>query len=412
MGPGCEIAYEASGAVLAALARLQRTEDVAFSPNGRRLALAAFDRNVIAIADVCLERDGRRPRVTVTVVTELSSPRLNGPHGVEFLDDDTILVGNRRGDVSVFRLPEDGARFVPNELEAIDLPAVRGFKLLDGPAALAIADRTKNEAELLVCNTYGNRVTSHLFDRDAAGAVAVTANRVLVARRLVVPDGVAVSPDGAWIAVSNHAGHRVMLYERSSSVHEASDPQGILRGAWCPHGICFSADGRALFVADADSLFIHVYERNGDTWRGVQFHPADSVQAVDGEAFERWHRPGRQGGPKGLGIDRDGHVLAVTFEHQPPAFFDVGEILRRCAGRRPNDARQLTHELQIMDQEQLANAWLEARVATIEATMSWRITKPLRRLKATWVRFRSARDPAPRPNRSVVECGDDPTSVR
>ena len=39
----------------------------------------------------------------VTDVAEYSSPCLMTPHGVDFLDDETVLVANRKGDVVALR---------------------------------------------------------------------------------------------------------------------------------------------------------------------------------------------------------------------------------------------------------------------------------------------------------------------
>jgi hypothetical protein len=47
-----EIEYRASPRATDAIASLGRTEDVRFSPSNRRLAVAAFTRNRIAVFDI------------------------------------------------------------------------------------------------------------------------------------------------------------------------------------------------------------------------------------------------------------------------------------------------------------------------------------------------------------------------
>jgi hypothetical protein len=49
------IEVSASPNVKAVLARLGRTEDVTFSPSGRRLAVAGFGHNTVLILDVALD---------------------------------------------------------------------------------------------------------------------------------------------------------------------------------------------------------------------------------------------------------------------------------------------------------------------------------------------------------------------
>ena len=106
MGSGFSIAYDAPPAVRAAVEQIQRVEDVTFSPSNRRLAIADFDRDVIVIADVeitFVHEHG--PCVAVTNVAEFSSPRFRDPHGVDFVDDDTIIVASREGSVTIHRVP-------------------------------------------------------------------------------------------------------------------------------------------------------------------------------------------------------------------------------------------------------------------------------------------------------------------
>ena len=291
----------------------------------------------------------------------------------------------------MFRLPPEGAARGPVELTPIDLPPGRGFELLDAPGALAIVSRARGDIEVLVCNNDGDTITRHVVHDDGA-ARGVTANEVSVRQGLSFPDGVAGS--AAWIAVSNLRARRVMLYARSS-LNEKSDPDGILRGASHPHGIRFSADGDALFVADSDSPYVHVYLSDGDTWRGVQSHPVDSVWVLGEDAYERGLglAPLNQPGPKGIDIDRRGRVLAVTCESQPLAFFDVATILERSRRLIDDHARQMSYELWIQEQDRLADARgkasLEARIARLTGSKSFHITKPLRALKDTWLRMRA-----------------------
>ncbi len=53
-----QIDYDTTDEVRQAIARLGRTEDLAFSPDGRRLAIAGFARNRILVIDVELPADG------------------------------------------------------------------------------------------------------------------------------------------------------------------------------------------------------------------------------------------------------------------------------------------------------------------------------------------------------------------
>ena len=78
-----EIEYKASDEVREVIASLGRTEDVRFSPSNRRLAIAAFRQNAVAVFDVEIERVGGKPRVTLSRVATCTSPCLNYPHGLD-----------------------------------------------------------------------------------------------------------------------------------------------------------------------------------------------------------------------------------------------------------------------------------------------------------------------------------------
>ena len=105
------------------------------------------------------------------------------------------------------------------------------------------------------------------------GAGCMVSSEVLLRKWLDIPDGVRLSPDRRWIAVSNHSTHDVLLYENVPSLNEHTDPDGILRRVRYPHGLRFSSDGRYLFVADPGAPDVHVYAEDSAGWWGVR-HPS------------------------------------------------------------------------------------------------------------------------------------------
>src|SRR5262249_36193545 len=92
------------------IAGLGQTEDVKFSPNNLRLALAAYKKNSIAIFDLSFSDSSRKSSIILSDGLELSSPELHPPHGVDFLDDERIVVANRMGDATIFALPAPGSK--------------------------------------------------------------------------------------------------------------------------------------------------------------------------------------------------------------------------------------------------------------------------------------------------------------
>jgi hypothetical protein len=378
---GIRIALDAPELVHGTIEGLGRVEDVAFSPNNGLLALAAFERNSIGICNIDITVVGNRPRVEISNAVEYSSPSLNAPHGVDFLDDRTVVVANRGGDVTVLRLPADDDARDRAELTLIDLPIGAGFEQLGKPSALTIVKSPEGRIEVLVCNNSSHTVTLHELENDP---LSVKHTDVLLHRYLLLPDGVAVDADNQWIAVSSNDGHRVMLYERSRPLHEKSDPDAILLGAHHPHGIRFSLDGRYLFVADGYNPYVHVYARDGETWRGVQ-HPMASIRVRDDDVYKRAVLIGGywNAGPKGIDLDRRGNVLAICFVTEPLAFFDAAAILEGSTEQCPDHALRLALELQVAERQRGMAAYIE----TLEQSTSFRITKPLRVLKGAWRRM-------------------------
>jgi len=319
-----EVHYSASAEVRQIVADLGRTEDVQFSPSNRRLAVAAFHGNRIVVFEVAITRSADGPQVALNGVVEIQGATLKGPHGLCFLDEDTLAVANREGSVEVFRVPGPGA--------AIDARATPRRTVLGGPsgevvtpgsvAAVGLDDGT---IELLVCNNYVNRVTRHVVDprRDWAGR----SDETLLERGLDVPDGICFSPDARWIAVSNHNTHSVLLYDRTRRLAPDAAPDGVLRNVLCPHGVRFTRDQEFILVADAAAPYVNVYRKGGQTWGGTR-DPVRLFPAMPADVFARGRLNPQEGGPKGIDISKDNGVLVSTCECQTLAFFDLEAVVR------------------------------------------------------------------------------------
>src|SRR4029453_4081729 len=394
-----EIQYTAQQSVTDAVGSLGRTEDVRFSPSNRRLAVASYYRNRIVVFDIDASSSGAT-QVALTGGVELSSPALQLPHGLDFIDDNTLIVTSRGSDgpgdgpaanVALFKLPNGEEIVRTHEVPPIARWPANGTTLLNTPGSVPPPRVKGDVGEVLICNNWGHTVTRHLLDRAAGGAIRKS--EILLHKYLNLPDGVSVSPDRRWIAVSNNTTHNVLLYENSPALNSDAKPDGILRCIYHPHGLRFSADGRHLFVADAGAPYLHIYAQDPDQWRGVR-RPLATVRIMDEAVFQRGRCPGN-GGPKGLDIDACSDILVVTSEYQPFAFFDVPLLLQHAfAGGSEREKRTLniSHELGLMQEiRMMAESVVERNalrntISALQNTMSWRITAPLRRLKSIFRR--------------------------
>ena len=341
-----EIDYRASDEVRNVIASLGRTEDVRFSPNNRRLAIAAFRQNAVAVFDIEIGSAGGKPQVTLSRVTRCTSPCLNYPHGLDFIDDDTIAVVSRGGDVPILKLPAAADIAGPVcELSPVQILRAAQIPSLVYPGSVAVLRPSRLRPELLICNSGGNTVTKHVLDDGASDAAASCS--VLLQKWLGTPDGVSVSSDQRWIAISNHDAHNVMLYRNEPSLNETSDPDGILRSVTYPHGVRFTADGRHIVLADAGAPYVHVYANTGEGWHGLR-NPVGSIRVMDQAVYEAGRRNPKEGGPKGLDLDKSETVMVTTCEEQPLAFFDLPAILDSAAGR-PR-VLELRYELHLIEE--------------------------------------------------------------
>jgi sugar lactone lactonase YvrE len=385
-----KIQYTAPGSVIDAISSLGRTEDLCFSPSGRRLAVAGFLRNRLTVFDVDIASSSGATQVALTGGVVLSSTALQLPHGIAFVDENTLIVTSRGGGVAFFRLPPGEEIVQTHEVLPIATWPADGTTLLCSPSSVAVTYWEGDVCEVLVCNNDGDTVTRHRINRDTARG---TGNgEVLLHRYLNVPDGVTVSRDRQWIGVSNHANHNVMLYENSPALGSDTKPDGILRGVDYPHGLRFSADGRYLFVADGGAPYLHIYERDADQWSGVR-HPLVTVRIMDEAIFEKGRVNLEEGGPKGVDIAASSNVLALTSACQPLAFFDVPALLQHASASGSTPEQRvwgINHELRIMEESRRRLIEVRALHDTMNALrdgISWRITGPLRRLKSFFRRF-------------------------
>lgn len=321
-----QIQYAAPDPVDAVIKQLGRTEDVHFSPSNRRLAIAGFHANKIAVFDIALTRTNGVSEVAIPRVVELHAPFLTEPHGVCFLDEQTLAVANRSGHVHIFDAPMPRT---PHERCVVtDRKSIRGNTeaLVHTPGSVAAISIDAESLELAVCNNYANYITRHIIRKGID--LEVGSEDVLLAAGLDIPDGICYSPDQRWIAVSNHNTHSVLVYERTAALNRASQPNAILRNVLCPHGIRFTPDGAFILVADASARFVNIYKREEAAWGGV-YDPYGVFPVVTPAVFARGRSNPQEGGPKGIDVDKDMNVLVTTCEFQTLAFFDLAEVLGR-----------------------------------------------------------------------------------
>jgi len=323
--------YSAPQHVRNAVASLGRTEDVRFSPSNRRLAVAGYWKNTITVFEVSIEGSKNSKSIALTDVAEISSTSFKRPHGLDFIDDEKILVTNRDGEPCIFELPFN----TTGSFELEPLAIIRSNDIF-APGSVAVIKNERGLDEALICNNYANSVTKHPLGSGAG--YKSNNSEVFLKKWLDVPDSICVSKGGEWIAVSSHNTHAVLVYENNPSLNEFSPPAGVLRRVSYPHGLRFTSDGRFILVADAGSPHVNIYEKGNSDWRGLH-DPLLSFKVLKDEDFSRGQidPDGRynpeEGGPKGIDVSEALNVFVCTCESEPLAFFDLGAILEGARAR-------------------------------------------------------------------------------
>jgi len=323
---GRRIEFTASNEVRDVLKQLARTEDLKFSPSNRRLAVAGYAKNSIVVFDVKISSASSGERVVLTDYVEITSSSLRLPHGLSFINEDTLILANRGGEAPILKVPPSGGsdkRFVVTALQTIRRDENH---LLNSPGSVAVSRINPNLYEVLICNNYADQVTRHILEGQEQ--FSLNSNEIFLSKGLSIPDGVAVSEDRRWIAISNHSHHCIFLYQNTPRLNKHSEPDGILRNINYPHGARFTSDGNFLLVADAGSPYVNVYAKDGDGWKGRR-NPFSVFRVLDESVYLRGRHNPQEGGPKGIDIDQKMNVLAVTCEQQPLAFFDLAKILKK-----------------------------------------------------------------------------------
>lgn len=351
---GRQIDFEAPQYVREAITSLGRTEDVRFSPSNRRLAIAEHLNDKIVVFGVSMDPSRGSKRITITSAARISSAHLKRPHGLDFIDDERIIVANREGQACIFELPSDATGNC--ELEPL---AVFNFHGILSPGSVAVTKNEQGLYEALLCNDFANEVTRHLF--DFGEGVSFKSNTVLLRKWIQFPDGICVSKQRQWIAVSNHDTNAIFLYKNAPSLNASSTPDGVLRHYY-PHGLRFASADRFLIAASAGSPYVNIYQQSDSDWRGVH-SPALSVKVLSNEDFLRERSSRENGGPKGIDINNAMDVLVITCEQQPLAFFDLASILKTAHLQSRVPSSECGKEIAFRSNSVVPENWLGVRKA-------------------------------------------------
>jgi DNA-binding beta-propeller fold protein YncE len=371
------------------LGALGRTEDVMFSPDQTRLAIAGFIEDKILVIQIRLAADKEGMTVRSEGCVELRCPDFRRPHGVAWIDDDTLVVANRGKDVIIVPVPAVSDAGETVEVQSLLRLSESGDGTIKSPGSVAVTRLSDEYFDCLVCNNYRHYVSRHILRRR--NGFDVLAGLRLYEHGLKVPDSIAVSTDGDLVAVSNHHGQRIDVYRNGADSGPNSPPAFSLGVPHYPHGVRFAMENRLILVADAGAPLVHVYARSGPSWKSAP-GPDASIRVMDDDSFNRGHKNPEEGGPKGLDILADGSVMVVSCEEVPIAFFDFRAVRDQLAGpetteqrdSRSSAARMLETTIAAMKGQHDQIALLQAENVRLKAIRDRSLDRRILRLVKRW----------------------------
>jgi hypothetical protein len=315
------IRYEATPEVQKVIANLGRTEDIRFSPSKKILAIAAFGPSKIILLKIDIEAKSGRPKISITDYLEISSMAIEKPHGVTFIDEETLVVANRSQFISIFKVPCFKANEKEVELHPLRVIRKKGFRKLHSPGSVEVYSTGESGHRLLICDNYAHVVTT--VQVTTGNGLRTDRNRILTAKGLDIPDGISVSTDRKWIAVSNHTPGTVFIYANTAKLNRRTEPVAVLHGMDCPHGLRFTRQDRMIVIADAASPYLYLYINQKKDWSG-DYHAYRFIRALDDKTFQLGRHNEQEGGIKGIDIETG--VLVTTCEFQPLTFYNFNSL--------------------------------------------------------------------------------------
>ena len=153
-----EVKYNTSAKIKNILESIGRTEDIKFSPDNKRFAILEYLENKIHLLGIDIDRNVSPPEISITTYSLIKSSNLKNPHGICFLGNDHIIVCNRFGDVSIFKIP-----YHVDETNEFDIKAER---IISGKGYITAKVKTPGSVDcyqisdksyrIFICNNYWN----------------------------------------------------------------------------------------------------------------------------------------------------------------------------------------------------------------------------------------------------------------
>lgn len=373
---------------------IKRAEDVTYSPSGNRVCVVDLYGNCLFVFNV--ERNG--DTIQLSGGARITGTEIRGPHGVVWLDEERVIVGNRGAGVTFHSIPRDAKGEITLH-SSLSLYENDG-QLVTTPGSLFYRKIDDTYGELFSCNNFSDMISCHLVEK-VDGEYSVSNHRVLLNEGLNTPDGLCLSPDEKFFFVSDHFSKQILIYTLSAELPVCV---GSIGNCGYPHGLGYHSGSDALFSAGAGDRNVYVTKIGAGGWQ-AELTPTYQFETMTEAEFEVTHINPEDGGAKGISICPEEKTLAVSGMARPLAFYDVASIFiaagieikpKRESGPKGSLIEVIQRSNKLADATIAKNmalyleakACLEERTAELTAMQnseSMRLTLPLRAF-GNWIR--------------------------
>lgn len=382
------IPYETTPEIEDKISKIGRTEDIKFSPDNKQFAIAETSSNKIHLFSIEINKDNASFRIIITKYSSITSQNLKYPHGVSFLGNKNLIVCNRNGGVTIFEIPADIYNDTEHSLKPIKKINGEGYIFSDvnSPGSIDVVRIDENFYQTYICNNFWNMISYHEIKIDCS--VKVKNKGVLIEKGVKIPEGISTSPNKNWIAISNHVDGNVLIYKNSQNLNRNTQPNAILKGPVCPHGLRFNPNGDKLFVTDASSQYIYYYECIDGNW-GESKVTCRPILMIDDATFYMARNAARDGGVKGVDVDNSNAVLLTTHKSEVIGFYNIDNLINeKCNfedGKIEELSRQRDYSLKRFRKNTFERKWtLSSR---IKKTTSNKYKKGIKKVKKIRTKF-------------------------
>lgn len=282
-----------------------RCEHLQFTPCGKFLLILDFKNNCIYANEV------NNGDVVNSYV--IYSQQLKAPHSLCFVNEKDFFVANRWGNIELFTLP----LFTSNVyLYKIQSKLTLTDELIDAPTCI-IAKEEPTCFILFIGNVFKHAISRFKVSKQNYQIISKNTS-VAEGGELMFPDSLLLSPCKDYFFVASHGTGECLMY--SAEKFNQKDPLARFTDILFPHDVRIDKEGK-LFVTDAGSPYVFVFEKTSDQWFGT-YRPHKFFRGVDVGNFVQENC--EEGGIKG--IDFLGDWVALTSEHQPLKLIHKNEI--------------------------------------------------------------------------------------